>query len=64
MSLVIYESASVSRSVAAKLEPDLSGFPPKAVFGPAFTPGGRGGVLPIVSARFTGLLPPDVEGAA
>ena len=22
-----------------KIEPDLSGFPPKAVFGPAFTPG-------------------------
>ena len=42
------------------LEPDLSGFPPEAVFGPAFTPGWRSAIVSQSSAcvegPFTGVL--------
>ena len=45
-------------------EPDSSGLPPQAVVGPAFTPGWRNGVLPVLSARFTGLPRLEAGGAA
>ena len=33
------------------LEPDLSGFPPEAVLGPAFTPGWRSAITPQLFIR-------------
>ena len=39
-------------------------FPAKPVFSPAFYAGSMSGVLVILSARFTGLLPVEREGAA
>ncbi len=39
-----------------EMEPDLSGFPPEAVIGPALTPGARSAARSVSSARFTGLL--------
>jgi len=36
------------------IEPDSSGFPPKAVLGPAFTPGWSDGNPNVLSTRFIG----------